>query len=72
MRRNNAELTPRPRDVAFSCPRCAARYTVSYTELLIADSGSEYCECCKRRMVQWNSARQPHYKLVERSDPNHL
>jgi hypothetical protein len=42
------------------------------TELLVADSGSEYCECCKRRMVQWNSALQPHYRLVERSDRNHL
>jgi hypothetical protein len=42
------------------------------TELLVADSGSEYCECCKRRMVQWNSALQPHYRLVERFDRNHL
>ena len=71
MRRNNAQLTLRSHDVAFSCPRCGARYAVSYTELLISDSGSEYCECCKRRMVQWNSAMQPHYKLVERSDRNH-
>jgi transcription elongation factor Elf1 len=54
--------------VAFSCPHCGARYVVSYTELPIADSGSNYCECCKRRMVQWNSALQPRYKLVERPD----
>ena len=59
-------------DVAFSCPHCGARYLVSYTELPIADSGSDYCECCKRRMVQWNSALRPHYKLVERPDRNHL
>jgi hypothetical protein len=52
----------------FGCPHCGARYGVIYTQLPIADSGSYYCECCKRRMVQWNSALQPHYKLVERAD----
>jgi hypothetical protein len=35
-------------DIDFSCPHCGARYVVSYTELPIADSGSDYCECCKR------------------------
>jgi hypothetical protein len=55
-------------DVDFNCRHCGARYVVSYTELPIADSGSVYCECCKRRMVQWNSALQPRYKLVERPD----
>jgi predicted Zn finger-like uncharacterized protein len=59
---------PSAHDVAFSCPHCGARYVVSYTQLPIADSGNHYCECCKRRMVQWNSALQPHYKLVERPD----
>jgi predicted Zn finger-like uncharacterized protein len=58
-------------DINFSCRHCGARYVVSYTELPIADSGSVYCECCKRRMVQWNSARQPLYKLVERPDRQH-
>jgi transcription elongation factor Elf1 len=58
-------------DVAFSCPHCGARYVVSYTELPIAHSGSDYCECCKRRMVQWNSALRPYYRLVERPDRNH-
>ena len=28
-------------DIDFSCPHCGARYVVSYTELPIADSGSE-------------------------------
>ena len=72
MRRSNAQFTIHPHDVAFCCPHCGARYAVSYTELPIADSGSDYCECCRRRMVQWNSALQPHYRLVERSDRNHL
>jgi formate dehydrogenase maturation protein FdhE len=55
-------------DVEFYCPHCGARYVVSYTELPIADSGSEYCECCKRRMIQWNSALQPRYRLVKPSN----
>ena len=58
-------------DTTFSCPHYGAGYVVSYTELPIADSGSEYCECCKRRILQWNSALRPHYKLVERPDRNH-
>ena len=33
--------------------------------------GSDYCECCKRRMLQWNSALQPHYRLVERPERKH-
>jgi hypothetical protein len=57
-------------DIAFRCPHCGARYVVSYTELPIADSGSDYCECCKRRMLQWNSALQPRYRLVERPSEN--
>jgi len=51
-------------DVDFSCPHCEAQYVVSYTELPIADSGSAYCEVCRRRMVQWNSTLRPHYRLV--------
>jgi hypothetical protein len=58
-------------DVDFSCPHCGARYVVSYTELPIADSGSEYCECCKRRMIQWNSTLRPRYRLVNRPDREH-
>jgi len=72
MRRNDAQFTIRPHDVAFSCPHCGARYAVSYTELPMADSGSDYCECCRRKMIQWNSDLQPHFRLVERSDRNHL
>jgi hypothetical protein len=56
-------------DADFYCPHCGALFVVSYTKLPIADSGSEYCECCKRRMIQWNSALQPRYRLVQRSDP---
>ena len=55
----------------FFCPRCDARYVVSYTKLPIADSGSVYCENCKRRMVQWNSTLKPFYKLVQRPDAKH-
>ena len=55
-------------DVDFNCRHCGARYVVSYTELPVADSGSVYCECCKRRMVQWNSALQPRYRLVKGPD----
>ena len=43
---------------------------MSYTELPIVDSGSDYCECCKRRMCKWNSALQPRYRLVERPERN--
>lgn len=53
-------------DIDFSCRHCGAQYVVSYTELSVADSGSVYCKCCKRRMVQWNSALKPRYRLVER------
>jgi hypothetical protein len=58
-------------DIDFSCPHCGAGYVVSYTKLPIADSGSDYCECCKRRMSQWNSALQPRYRLVERPERKH-
>jgi hypothetical protein len=50
--------------IDFRCRHCGARYVVSYTKLPIADSGSAYCECCKRRMFQWNSASQPRYRLT--------
>jgi len=50
------------------CRHCGARYVVSYTELPIADSGSVYCDVCRRRMIQWNSSRQPSYKLVKRPE----
>ena len=58
-------------DIDFTCRHCGARYVVSYTELPVADSGSVYCKCCKRRMVQWNSALQPRYRLVERPERHH-
>ena len=38
-------------DIGFRCPHCGAGYVVSYTKLPVADSGSDYCECCKRRML---------------------
>jgi len=53
----------------FICRHCGAQYLVSYTELPIADSGSVYCDVCRRRMIQWNSSQQPSYKLVKRPDP---
>jgi predicted Zn finger-like uncharacterized protein len=59
-------------DVHFDCPHCGARYIVSYTKLPIADSGSAYCECCRQRMLQWNSALEPLYTLVQRPDPKQL
>jgi hypothetical protein len=47
----------------------AAQYFVSYTELPIADSGRVYCDVCRRKMIQWNSAQEPSYRLVKRPDP---
>ena len=54
------------RGAYFFCRQCGARYVVSYTALPIADSGSVYCDVCRRRMIQWNSALQPFYRLVAR------
>jgi hypothetical protein len=59
-------------DADFFCQHCEAQYVVSYTELPVSDSGSVYCECCRRRMVQWNSALQPFFKLVQRPDRTQL
>src|SRR6202158_2413165 len=53
----------------FICRHCGARYVVSYTRLPIADSGSAYCDVCRRQMIQWNSSQEPSYKLVKRPDP---
>ena len=36
----------------FICRHCGAVYVVSYTELPIADSGSTYCDVCRRQMIQ--------------------
>jgi predicted Zn finger-like uncharacterized protein len=55
-------------DADFFCPHCGALYAVSYTKLPMADSGSDYCESCKRRMIQWNSTLRPRYKLVQRPE----
>ena len=55
----------------FICRHCGAQYLVSYTGLPIADSGSVYCDVCRRRMVEWNSSQKPSYKLTERPDPKH-
>jgi hypothetical protein len=52
----------------FICRYCGAQYFVSYTALPIADSGSVYCDVCRRRMIQWNSSKEPSYKLVKRPD----
>ncbi len=52
------------------CRHCGAQYLVSYTELPIADSGSVYCDACRRRMIQWNSSQKPSYELTERPDHN--
>ena len=54
------------RGADFFCRQCGARYVVSYTALPIADSGSVYCDVCRRRMIQWNSALRPFYRLVAR------
>ena len=54
----------------FICRHCEALYLVSYTELPIADSGTVYCDVCRRQMIQWNSSQEPSYKLVKRPDPN--
>ncbi len=67
----NGHVSMSGQDIHFSCQNCGARYVVNHIELPIADSGSVYCECCKRRMVQWNSAMQPRYRLVERPEPKH-
>jgi hypothetical protein len=53
----------------FICRHCGAVYVVSYTELPIADSGSTYCDVCRRQMIQWNSSQEPSFKLVKRPDP---
>jgi hypothetical protein len=53
----------------FICRHCGAQYVVSYTQLPIADSGSVYCDVCRRQMIQWNSSQEPSYKLVKRPDP---
>jgi predicted Zn finger-like uncharacterized protein len=52
----------------FFCPHCGAQYVVSYAELPIADSGSVYCDVCRRKMIQWNSSQEPSYKLVKRPE----
>jgi hypothetical protein len=52
----------------FICRHCGAQYLVRYTELPITDSGSVYCDVCRRQMIQWNSFREPSYKLVKRPD----
>ena len=53
----------------FICRHCGAEYRASYTELPIADSGSVYCDVCRRQMIQWNSSQEPSYKLVKRPNP---
>jgi predicted Zn finger-like uncharacterized protein len=53
----------------FICPHCGAQYVVRYTKLPVADSGSVYCDVCRRKMIQWNSSLEPSYKLVKRPDP---
>ena len=40
---------------SFICRHCGAEYLVRYTELSIADSGSVYCDVCRRQIIQWNS-----------------
>jgi hypothetical protein len=35
----------------FICRHCGARYLVRYTELPIADSGSVYCDVCRRQIT---------------------
>ena len=64
------DLTMRSQEITrgadFFCRQCGARYVVSYTALPMADSGSVYCDVCRRRMIQWNSALRPFYRLVAR------
>jgi transcription elongation factor Elf1 len=81
MRSSMAEMTPKGAYNAsmrtptlaygdnFICRHCGAEYLVSYTKLPIADSGSVYCDVCRRQMIQWNSSLEPSYKLVKRPDP---
>jgi len=52
----------------FSCRHCGAEYSVRYTQLPIADSGTVYCDVCRRQMIQWNSSQEPSYKLIKRPD----
>jgi transcription elongation factor Elf1 len=56
-------------DGDFICRHCGAEYVVSYTELPVADSGSVYCDVCRRKMIQWNSSLEPSYRLVKKPDP---
>jgi hypothetical protein len=53
----------------FTCRHCGALYVVRYIELPIADSGSVYCQVCRRQMILWNSILQPSYRLVKQPDP---
>ena len=53
---------------SFICKHCGAEYLVAYIQLPISDSGSVYCDVCRRQMVQWNSSREPSFKLVKRPD----
>jgi predicted Zn finger-like uncharacterized protein len=54
--------------VDFICRHCGAEYVVKYTKLPIADSGSVYCDVCRRQMIQWNSSEEPSYRLIKRPD----
>ena len=65
----NSRSMNMPSRNVFFCPHCEAQYVVSFEQLPVADSGSVYCKCCRRRMVQWNSALEPRYRLVQRPDP---
>jgi predicted Zn finger-like uncharacterized protein len=51
----------------FHCPHCGSSYIVKYVTLPIADSGSVYCDVCRRRMSEWNSTAQPFYRVFERA-----
>ena len=52
---------------SFECPHCQARYVVNHLpRTATRDSGSVYCEACRRRMCQWNAYEQPTFSMVER------
>jgi len=68
-RKGAYDASMRTYDDNFICRHCGAQYLVRYTELPIADSGSFYCDVCRRQMIQWNSSQEPSYKPVKRPDP---
>ncbi len=53
----------------FACPHCTERYWVSYTRTPVRDSGTAYCQTCRKRMSEWNSTAQPSYTIIAPRGP---